>query len=1469
MVHAAVRPRLIAFLVLLLALCLLATTALAAEIQLNVSGMTLGGADQMRAQYYEFHPLTINWSFPGPVQPGDYFVVHLDPELNLHPNTDDQLPSLLYGATVIATPSVSYANNTITYTFNDQAIDLLNFSGTLKVNVSIKGPGTGVYWRDVNGDGKNDVDRYGNYIVGTKQPLTIAAGGTSQVITITHLGFPTVPESIFQVNSWLNTNVVEHAVFWNPAITGTFIQGIVEVTNNQQYQSKSLTANPPARDVKVKIQMDQAVGPFVAPAGIRISEQTGTWDTVNQRASYATVGVKYFSMADVGYVAGSDSFTVDFAALGYPNPKPPETRYIIEYFIERVTNIPYRNAQGVSNNMATITYWADLDGIPSPDDVLISYQDGAFWFPTSAGAAAAADAEPLFSFTTVAMDKLWASSVTGETPPVTKPAVQFVLLGDGLPATWYDYTVREYVTVPESALVLPSGQNSLYIRNLRYRDQAGKIIQYTADEVPPDGYLYSTEKTGNLFAFTNTYVPVEHKATKTWNLLEPGMTPPSIEVQLKRDGVNTGEVVVLDGIADGTTGQPPLSPDGSGELAPWVYTWKKLPMMPGGPAGTTPTPYAWTAVEFHVPREYQHVREELPGETKLINNYRPGTFTVRKMWPGMDIKDPTLPAVMLQLYRVYVGQTADQAVLVADQPPVMLHGEVDIHYDAQGRPYGELTPWYYTWAGLPANDGTNSYRYIAREVTAPNNYYHDAVSSASTLIVNVPGTVTRTVTKDWHNLPAGQTPPPVTFDLYQNGDATPIETVTLVSPNLQYTWTLPRFKNWDVTKAEADQVLNEYTVKERPLDRFHTIPGADGWSFVNSYILSPAPVSATKIWDMTSTDFRYPFLERAEIWLKLYRSLDGGVTLEEAPKPGTTEPLDIIHVPADAPEPVTVTWDSVDIIDANDVPYEFFVKEVDATGKDWRPLRFGKVESGLQVRNYLLPREERFASLTISKALLDNTGLNGGNTASQAVEGTPISFTFHIVGPYGYDYTIGMAAGHSITLSNLYFGAYTVTEVETQGYVADPASVTVNVSEEKPYTVVFNNRHNPVPAEDGNALSVTATKLWSGGPAADHTAPALALERMSGGSPWLRVESTYSVLPATGTAERFDYTWANLPRHDPRGFEYLYRVVETHATNGTAVVNGNTYRVAADGNTITNTYVPYPPVEGEAPARVTLTGTPLAAGDFHFTITDKDGRVQTSTNAADGTITFDPLHFDKPGVYEYTIRQMIGSREGVTYDTAVYVLRYEFRLDSATNTLVGGLVSLQKDGKALPLTDEVIFRNLYTPPPVEPPVDPPEPTYQPVDVVLGARKVLTGRLLKANEFRFVLRGGDGQVIEEVGNTADGRIDFGPRRFIGPTQPGRPYIYTIEEVKGTGANITYDATRYSAEVTVTADGEVLRYSVQYLKDGTPWGGEVAFHNRYDPPRTGDSFLGTAGLLALLALIPLAGWLVLRRKAAKRS
>ncbi|NLA54406.1 MAG: LPXTG cell wall anchor domain-containing protein, partial [Clostridiales bacterium] len=126
------------------------------------------------------------------------------------------------------------------------------------------------------------------------------------------------------------------------------------------------------------------------------------------------------------------------------------------------------------------------------------------------------------------------------------------------------------------------------------------------------------------------------------------------------------------------------------------------------------------------------------------------------------------------------------------------------------------------------------------------------------------------------------------------------------------------------------------------------------------------------------------------------------------------------------------------------------------------------------------------------------------------------------------------------------------------------------------------------------------------------------------------------------------------------------------------------------------------------------------------------------------------------------------------------------------------------------------------------------------------------------EFNFVLRDGAGDIIDRASNDSKGNIVFQNRRF---SRTGT-FLYSIEEVKGSNANIRYDNTRYTVKVIVNSSQGNLDYKVDYLKNDVPFGGDITFSNTYGLPQTGDNqpnlILGlfAASILTLLIVLPLS-------------
>ena len=199
----------------------------------------------------------------------------------------------------------------------------------------------------------------------------------------------------------------------------------------------------------------------------------------------------------------------------------------------------------------------------------------------------------------------------------------------------------------------------------------------------------------------------------------------------------------------------------------------------------------------------------------------------------------------------------------------------------------------------------------------------------------------------------------------------------------------------------------------------------------------------------------------------------------------------------------------------------------------------------------------------------------------------------------------------------------------------------------------------------------------------------------------------------------------------------------------------------------------------------------LTANEFQFVLKDSAGHVvETVGNTADGHIDFSELTFNKVGTYNYTVEEVAGKDDSIVYDT----------MKAAVS------ITVTRDGDALVSTvvnpKDTIFNNKFA-----------TPAQASIQFSKELSKSGVNQALTANEFQFVLKDEKGNVVQTVGNTADGRVAFSNLSF---EKPGT-YTYTVEEVKGNNEDIIYDGMKAKVSITVTRDGEALVSTVTNPKD----------------------------------------------------
>ena len=233
----------------------------------------------------------------------------------------------------------------------------------------------------------------------------------------------------------------------------------------------------------------------------------------------------------------------------------------------------------------------------------------------------------------------------------------------------------------------------------------------------------------------------------------------------------------------------------------------------------------------------------------------------------------------------------------------------------------------------------------------------------------------------------------------------------------------------------------------------------------------------------------------------------------------------------------------------------------------------------------------------------------------------------------------------------------------------------------------------------------------------------------------------------------------------------------THKVTVKVTDNGAGQLVATATNnnpTFTNTYKAKPAKPIIITATKVLNGKALEAGKYEFELKEGDKVVDTATNAADGTVTFEAIEYTAAGEHTYTISEKAGSEGGVTYDTA----KHEVKVAVVDNG-AGELVATVTDNNPT-------FTNTYK--------------AASTTVNITAKKVLNGKALEAGKYEFELKEGD-KVIGTATNAVDGTVAFAGIEY----KEAGEHTYTISEKAGSEAGVTYDTATHKVTVKVVDNG----------------------------------------------------------------
>lgn len=168
---------------------------------------------------------------------------------------------------------------------------------------------------------------------------------------------------------------------------------------------------------------------------------------------------------------------------------------------------------------------------------------------------------------------------------------------------------------------------------------------------------------------------------------------------------------------------------------------------------------------------------------------------------------------------------------------------------------------------------------------------------------------------------------------------------------------------------------------------------------------------------------------------------------------------------------------------------------------------------------------------------------------------------------------------------------------------------------------------------------------------------------------------------------------------------------------------------------------------------------------------------------ADGTVEFPALSFDAAGDYSFKIREKNDGAAGYTYDAS------EFDLTVAVTDNGQG----QLEAKAS-YAKPAEFSNSYK--------------AGAASLVVDAKTVIKKGPkeedvpVKKDQFTLELVDKDGKVLHAFKNDENGKVVFPALTF----EAAGEYTYTLRQVKGSEAGMTYDDKTYTVKVTVTDNGQ---------------------------------------------------------------
>ncbi|MEE0956098.1 MAG: Cna B-type domain-containing protein, partial [Eubacterium sp.] len=730
----------------------------------------------------------------------------------------------------------------------------------------------------------------------------------------------------------------------------------------------------------------------------------------------------------------------------------------------------------------------------------------------------------------------------------------------------------------------------------------------------------------------------------------------------------------------------------------------------------------------------------------------------------------------------------------------------------------DANKWSYTWSGLDAKKAGKDISYSVEEVEVPAGYEVSVTGDVVTgyTITNTHETETTDVngTKTWNdsNNQDGIRPENITVNLLADGQKIDSQTVTAEN-GWNYSFTnLPKFRDGgtEIVYTVSEDAVAGYTLT------------TSGTNLINTHQNGKTSISVAKVWkDSNNQDGKRPESIEVQLladgkasgdpvelndtnkWSYTWSDLDAkkagkeiSYSVEEVKVPEGYE----VSVTGDAATGYTITnthntettevtgtktWNDSDnqdgvrpdsitvrlLADGEEVDHKSVTEE---DGWTYSFTNLPKYADGKEIvytitedavadyktevkgTDLINTHENGKTSISVVKVWNDNNNQDGKRPESIEVQlmadekasGDPVVLNEDNKWSYTWSDLDAKKAGKAIS--------YSVEEVKV------PDGYTVSYSGDAITGYTITNTH------ETEKTTVNGKKTWHDLFNRDKIRPeSITVRLLADGK-----EVDYKTVTAE---DDWKYSFENLDKYAD-GEEIEYTITEDPVED---------YTTEVKGYDLSNKENEYASVSVNVGAVKILEGKDLTEGQFKFELLaeDKNTVMQTVTNAADGTVAFEPLEYkledlggEKTKTFTYYIREVNDEQDGITYDDNVEEITVTLR-----KTLFHKL-----DAKADKEAKDIVFTNKFE---------------TAVAKISGTKEIENGKP-EEGRYRFELVDETGRVVDTATNNADGSFAFKTRLY----DEAGTYNYTIREVHegDTIDGIEYTAGEVNIAIEVKAD-----------------------------------------------------------------